>query len=86
MFRGLGEERTRFRKKKWKKEEKKLIAAQSGLVGMKGNFKTYNHVKHFLPYLSRFLMRLLFNRMAFGSQNLSHVIYCFEIQYKSTTD
>ena len=66
MFCGLGElERTRFRKKKkekkGKKKEKKrkkirknLIAAESGLVGMKGYLKTYNHEKYFLPYLSRF--------------------------------
>ena len=63
MFCGLGElERTRFRKKKKEKKEKKkgkkeknkkknLIAAESGLVGMKGYLKTYNHVKYFLPYL-----------------------------------
>ena len=63
MFCGLGElERTRFRKKKKekkgkkrkKKGKKKLIAAESGLVGMKGYLKTYNHEKYFLPYLSRF--------------------------------
>ena len=67
MFCGLRElERTRFRKKKkekkGKKKEKKkeknkkknLIAAESGLVGMKGYLKTYNHEKYFLPYLSRF--------------------------------
>ena len=51
MFCGLGEEkRTKIRKKK----EINLIAAQSGLVGMKGCLKTYNHIKYFLPYLSRF--------------------------------
>ena len=57
MFCGLGEERTKIRKKKRKKKEKKeinLIAAKSGLVGMKGYLKTYNHIKYFLPYLSRF--------------------------------
>ena len=63
MFCGLGElERTRFRKKKKEKKRKKkrkkirknLIAAESGLVGMKGYLKTYNHEKYFLPYLSRF--------------------------------
>ena len=66
MFCGLGElERTRFRKKKKEKKGKKrkkkgkkkgknLIAAESGLVGMKGYLKTYNHEKYFLPYLSRF--------------------------------
>ena len=41
-------------KKKKKKERKNLIAAKSGLVGMKGYHKTYNCVKYFLPYLSRF--------------------------------
>ena len=69
MFCGLGEEeRTKFRKKKrkkkrnkgkkGKKKEKKtemnLIAAKSGLVGMKGYLETYNPMKYFLPYLSRF--------------------------------
>ena len=65
MFCGLGkEERTKIRKKKEKigKKRKKegkqkeinLIAAQSGLVGMKGYLKTYNHMKYFFPYLSRF--------------------------------
>ena len=62
MFCGLGEEkRTKFRKKKnekkGKKKEKKqknLIAAKSGLVGMKGYLETYNHVKYFLQYLSCF--------------------------------
>ena len=66
MFCGLGEEeRTKIRKKKKekngrkrKKREKKkemhLIAAKSGLVGMKGYLKTCNCVKYFLPYLSRF--------------------------------
>ena len=48
---GLGEEEgTKIRKKKRKKKEKKekrkkrknLIAAKSGLVGMKGYLKTYN--------------------------------------------
>ena len=60
---GLGEEeRTKIRKKKKekkgnkrKKEKKKkkeinLIAANSGLVGMKGYLETYNHMKYFLPY------------------------------------
>ena len=51
MFCGLGEEEgTRFRKKKEKKE-KNLITAKSGLVGMKGYFKTYNRAN---PYLSWF--------------------------------
>ena len=44
MFCGFGEERTRYSKKKRKqkenkKKEKKLIAAKSGLVGMKGIVK-----------------------------------------------
>ena len=53
MFYGLGEEeRTKIRKKK--KKEINLIAAKSGLVGMKGYIKTYNPMKYFLPYLSRF--------------------------------
>ena len=45
------------KEKKGKKKEKKeinLIAAKSGLVGMKGYLETYNHMKYFLPYLSRF--------------------------------
>ena len=55
------EKRIRFRKKKQKKKEtKKLIAAKSGLVGMKACVKTYYHVKYLLPYLSRFGMRLFF--------------------------
>ena len=62
MFCGLGEEeRTKIRKKKrekkGKKKEKKeinLIAAKSGLVGMKGYLETYSPMKFFLPYLSRF--------------------------------
>ena len=41
-------------RKKRKKKEINLIAAKSGLVGMKGYLKTYNHMKYFLPYLSRF--------------------------------
>ena len=51
MFSDLGQERTRFRKKtKEKKQNNKrinLIAAKSGLVGIKGYLKTYNHVKYF---------------------------------------
>ena len=67
MFCGLGEdERTKIRKKikekkgkkkkkgKKGKKEENLIAAKSGLVGMKGYLKTSNRVKYFLPYLSRF--------------------------------
>ena len=59
---GLGEEeRTKIRKKKKEKKRKNkekkeinLIAAKSGLVGMKGYLETYNSMKYFLPYLSRF--------------------------------
>ena len=48
MFSSLGEERKTFRKKKKKEKkgkkenekEKKLIAANSGLVGMRGCLKT----------------------------------------------
>ena len=69
MFCGLGEEeRTKIRKKKRKKKGKRkekkekkgkkkeinLIAAKSGLVGMKGYLETYNPMKYFLPCLSRF--------------------------------
>ena len=57
MFCGLGEEeRTKIRKKKKdkKKNEMNLIAAERGLVGMKGYLETYNPIKYFLPYLSRF--------------------------------
>ena len=61
MFCGLGEEeRAKFRKKKKKKKEINLIAAKSGLVGMKGYLETYNPMKYFLPYLSRFWLRPLF--------------------------
>ena len=52
MFRGLREEeRTKIRKKKKEKKRKKrkkrkknLIAAKSGLVGMKEYLKTCNHM------------------------------------------
>ena len=61
MFCGLGEEeRTKSGKKKKgnkrkrKEKEINLIAAKSGLVGMNGYIKTYNPMKYFLPYLSRF--------------------------------
>ena len=69
MCSGLGEEeRTKIRKKKMekkgqkkekkrqkgKKKELNLIAAKSGLVAMKGYLETYNPMKYFLPYLSRF--------------------------------
>ena len=40
--------------KKKKKKEINLIEAKSGLVGMKGYLETYNPMKYFLPYLSRF--------------------------------
>ena len=47
------EKKEKKRKKRGKKEIN-LIAAKSGLVGMKGYLETYNSVKYFLPYLSRF--------------------------------
>ena len=60
MFCGLGEERTKIRKKKKEKKEKRkkkgkekkkkeinVIAAKSGLVGMKGYLETYNPMKYF---------------------------------------
>ena len=34
----------------WKKKEKKLITAKSGLVGMNGYLEVYNRVKYFLRY------------------------------------
>ena len=37
-----------------------LIAAKSGLVGMKGYLKTYNHMEYFLPYLKPFLTETAF--------------------------
>ena len=48
--------RKKGKKKKTKKEKKaiNLIAAKSGLVGMKGYLETYNPMKYFVPYLSRF--------------------------------
>ena len=52
-----GKKKEKKGKKKGKKRKKKeinLIAAKSGLVGMKGYFETYNPMKYFLPYLSRF--------------------------------
>ena len=63
MLCGLGEERTKIRRKKTEKKGKKgkkLIAAESGLVGMKEYLKTYNLVKFFLPYLCGFGLRPLF--------------------------
>ena len=47
MWSRLGNKRTVFWKKK---EKKKLIAAKSGLVGMKGYLEIYNYVKYFLQY------------------------------------
>ena len=54
MFCGLEEEHTKIKKKKKEKKEMNLIAAKSGLVGMKGYRKTYHPMKYFLPYLIRF--------------------------------
>ena len=49
-------EKGKKKKKREKKEKKEivLIAAKSGLVGMKGYLKTYNHMKYFLPHLAIF--------------------------------
>ena len=46
--------------KKKEKKEINLIAARSELVGMEGYLTTYNRVKYFLPYFSRFWPRPLF--------------------------
>ena len=55
MFCNLGEEkRTIFKKKNWRKKEIDLCAAINELIETKGYLKTYNLVKYFLPYLSRF--------------------------------
>ena len=59
MFCGL-EERQKLGRKKRKKKEINLIAAKSELVGMKGYLKTYNQMKYFFPYLSRFWLRQFF--------------------------
>ena len=61
MFSDLEEERTRFRKnkedmimtKKEQKKEKKLIAAKSGLVGIKGILDILPY-QIFLQYINRF--------------------------------
>ena len=62
MFCGLEEERTKIRKKKkkGKKKEINLIAAKSGLIGIKGYLKTYNHMKYFLRYFKSFLTETAF--------------------------
>ena len=46
MFCGLREEKLKLLDLEKKKKEKKLIAAKSGLVRMKGYLKTFNHVKY----------------------------------------
>ena len=52
MLCGLGEEEcTKFRKQKMKK---KLNAAKSVGRDDRVSYDIYNHVKYFLPYLSRF--------------------------------
>ena len=63
--------------------------AESGLVGMKGYLKTYNHVKYFLPYLSSFSMRLLFTpnfQDSFRAIKPKYTLtqYCQEIWCKRT--
>ena len=55
MLCGLGEEeRTKFRKQKMKKEKQLNAAKSVGRDDRVGYLTTYNHVKYFLPYLSRF--------------------------------
>ena len=49
-----GKKRKEKEIKKKEKKTKNFIAAKRGLVRMKGYLKTHNHVKYFLPYLSRF--------------------------------
>ena len=48
------EKKTEKSGKKRKKQGKNLIAAKSGLVGMKGYHKSDIRVKYFLPYLTKF--------------------------------
>ena len=53
MLCGLGEEEcTKFRKQKMKKEKNSMRLKV--YVEMTEYLTTYNHVKYFLPYLSRF--------------------------------
>ena len=59
MYCGLGEERTRIRKKK-KNKKKSLSRPKSGLIRMKGNLKTYNPVKYFFAVLKPFLNETAF--------------------------
>ena len=59
MFCGLGEKSVqklgrKKEEKTRKKKEKNLIAAKSGLIGIKEYLKTFNHMKYFLPYSSLF--------------------------------
>ena len=49
-----GKKGKKRKKKKKEKKELNLIKAKNGLVGMKGHLETYNPMKYFLPYLSRF--------------------------------
>ena len=55
------EERTRFRKRKNKKEKHQLIVVKSGLVGMKGYLKTYNNpLKYFFAVFKPFFNNTTF--------------------------
>ena len=58
--------RKKEKKKKGKKEEINLIAAKSGLVGMKGYLETYNPMKYFLPYFKPFLTETAFQAKLAG--------------------
>ena len=61
MFSGSGEERTGFRKEKKKNKKKNLIAAKSGLKGMRRYFRKYNCVKYLFAVLQPFLDKTAFH-------------------------
>ena len=67
MFCGLGEEeRTKIRKKKNENKEINLIAAKSGLVGIKGYLKTQRY-EIFFAVLKSFLTETAFLRQTYGA-------------------
>ena len=53
--------------KKKEKKRKNLIAAKSGLIGIKGNLKKYNRVKCFMPYTQAVFKWNCFLRQTFGA-------------------
>ena len=63
-----------------------LIAAKSGLVGMEGYVKAYNHMKYFLPYFSRFWLRLLFTPNLRGRFSGSKIEVTWPIASKLCTN